>query len=32
MGQNGMEAIARMFEMAREKGIINNSPNLEYSS
>ena len=32
MGKDGREAIFRMFDMAREKGIINNTPPLYYSN
>ena len=31
MGKDGKEAISRMFEMAREKGIIKSIPQLNYS-
>jgi 1,4-dihydroxy-6-naphthoate synthase len=31
MGRDGKEAISRMFDMAREKGIININPSLNYS-
>jgi 1,4-dihydroxy-6-naphthoate synthase len=32
MGKDGKEAISRMFDMARENGIININPTLNYSS
>ena len=31
MGKDGREAISRMFDMAREKGIIKSTPQLNYS-
>jgi 1,4-dihydroxy-6-naphthoate synthase len=31
MGKDGKEAISRMFDMARENGIININPTLNYS-
>jgi len=31
MGKDGKESISRMFDMAREKGIINRNPPLNYS-
>lgn len=31
MGEDGRKAISRMFDMAREKGIIKNNPPLNYS-
>ena len=31
MGKDGREAISRMFDMAREKGIIKSTPPLYYA-